>query len=114
MQAGACLCARMQSSLYLAHRSVHPPPPLPRLIAAKRFPVINEVFRYPPYCSLQSTSLTSAVSVSGITKVVQSYSGTLGCFCHNIPSLQKRQSFYGFSVSLAPFAFLPDGTIEKK
>jgi hypothetical protein len=71
MQAGGWLGDRTKSDLYLAYRSVHPLPPLRRLIAAGRRFLKIGVFRYPPYAGLQYDRPTTAVSVSRITKVVQ-------------------------------------------
>jgi hypothetical protein len=78
VQAAACLCGRMKSALYLVYRSVYPLPPLPRLLAAERQIFQIEVFRSPPYAGSQSNRPTPAVSVRGITKVVQVLPLTLG------------------------------------
>ena len=88
VQAGAKVGEPRGARFYLAHRSVKP---LPRLIAAERCCFQIEGFRYSPYSGLQSNRLTSAVSVSRITKVVQ-LSRLLSAdnssfFCHNQSSL---------------------------
>ena len=94
VQAGAWLCARMKSALYLALPKRQPrllPHPL---IGAERYSLEIEVFCYSSYGGLQYDRATPAISVRRITKVVQVLPLTLGyigvVFSHNYASLLLR------------------------